>query len=823
MRVTGILGRILLALLALVLLAAVAGFLILRSSLPQVEGQLAVAGLQGPVTVVRDADGVAHINADSISDAYRALGFVHAQDRLWQMEFQRLVAAGRLSEAVGEPGLDTDIFLRTIGVAQAAENAWANLDDAEMRRWLEAYTAGVNSYLESRSGVLPPEFLLLGHEPEPFTPVDIIGWGKMMAWDLAGNWDRELLRARLMTLLDEQEVRNLYPQWPGDMHVTIEGSWSDPEGPASPVSGDTEEPGEAEPEELPLPPGQAATPDILAQFDLAAVAAAFRPRLSYDAGSNAWVLAGEHTASGMPLLANDPHLGMSAPSLWYLVHIQAPGLDVMGGSLPGTPAVLLGRNADIAWGLTNTGTDVQDLFIEQLSPTDDGAYLTEDGYVDFTVRTEVIRVKGQEDVVLEVRESRHGPVVSDIAGDFGEIAELDGNRYVLTLRWSALDETDGTVGAVVRLNQATDWESFNAALEGFANPQQNIMYADMEGNVGFLAPGRVPVRPQGDGFAPVPGWTGEYSWTGYVPFAELPRSYNPPGGRIINANQQVTPADYPHLLTLDWTVPYRADRIIELLDSLERHNVRSSMRIQTDEVSLYARELAGELLQLDLRDARLQELQAELFGWTGEMASDAVAPLIIAAWQREFLPLALGSRLGGHFAAWAGHRPVVILELLRGPDSACEPVGCEELALRAFEQAADWLESQLGPDVSGWHWGRLHRLEQEHAVLGGSPLAALANLGIETGGGTYTVNAARYDLMGTDAPFRQTEGPGYRTVMDLGDPDSSVFMQSTGQSGNLLSPHYRDLQAPWRDGRGLNLGLQVPADGRVLELVPASR
>ena len=440
MRVTGVLGRILLGLLALVLLVLTAGYLVLRSSLPQVSGELTLAGLQGPVTVARGEDGVAHINAGTISDAYRALGFVHAQDRLWQMEFQRLVAAGRLSEAVGEPGLDTDRFLRTLGVRQAAESAWANLQDAEMRRWLEAYTAGVNSFLETRSGVLPPEFLLLGHEPEPFTPVDIIGWGKMMAWDLAGNWDRELLRARLMTLLDESDVRDLYPQWPGDMHVTIPGDWSDAG--TDPAEATEDEAIESPPEEEdPDDEAPGAAPaetvrNIFGQFDLEAIADAFLPRLSYDAGSNAWVLAGEHTASGMPLLANDPHLGMSTPSLWYLVHIQAPGLDVMGGSLPGTPAVLLGRNADIAWGLTNTGTDVQDLFIEQLSPTDDGAYLTEDGYMDFTVRTEVIRVKGQEDVVLDVRESRHGPVVSDIAGDFGEIAELDGNRYVLALRWS---------------------------------------------------------------------------------------------------------------------------------------------------------------------------------------------------------------------------------------------------------------------------------------------------------------------------------------------------------------------------------------------------
>ncbi len=828
MRAASVLARILLVLLVVILLAVVAGFLILRTSLPQVTGNLELRGLDGNVTVVRDGHGVAHLSATTVEDAYRALGFVHAQDRLWQIEFQRLVSSGRLSEAVGEAGLETDRFLRTLGVRQAAESAWANLTDTELRRWLIAYTDGVNAFLDTRSGVLPPEFLLLGHEPEPFGPVDVLAWGKMMAWDLAGNWPRELLRGRLLAQLDEEEVRALYPAWPGEMHVTIEGDWQDPAAPDREPDVEPEDPG-PEPEDEPgngpeEEPGESEAESIagiMRSFDLDELYSAFLPRLSPDAGSNAWVLSGEHTASGLPLLANDPHLGLQTPSLWYLVHLQAPGLDVMGGSLPGTPAVLLGRNTDIAWGLTNTGTDVQDLYIEQLSPTDDTQYLTEDGYLPFTIRNETIRVKGGDDVELQVRETRHGPVISDLVGDLGAVDAADGNSYVLAFRWSALDDTDGTVGAVMRLNHARDWESFNEALRDFSNPQQNIMYADTRGNIGFLAPGRIPIRRQGDGFAPVPGWTGEFDWEGYVPFEEAPRSYNPPSGRIINANQQVTPSDYPYLINPDWTEPYRADRILELLDSLERHTVASSMRIQGDQVSLYARELAGELLQLELTDPALMALQAELFGWNGEMAADAVAPLVVAAWQREFLPLAFSSRLGMQFSEWAGNRPVVILELLRGPDSACEGGSCSDLAVRAFTAAAEWLNSELGPDRSRWQWSDLHYVEQEHAVLGSSPLASLANLRIANGGGAYTVNAARYDLMGSEHPFRQTEGPGYRAVMDLGDPAASVFMQSTGQSGNLLSAHYRDLQEDWRDNRALTMNLAVPADGRVLELAPA--
>ncbi len=807
MRGLGLAGRVLLGLVATVLLLLSAGFLIVRTSLPKTAGTLDLAGLSGEVRVVRDAAGVTHISAETSDDLYRALGFVHAQDRLWQMEFQRLVASGRLSEAVGEAGLSTDRFLRTLGIRQAAESAWAALDDAELRRWLNAYTAGINSFLQSRSGVLPVEFLLLGHEPEPFTPVDVIGWGKMMAWDLAGNWNRELLRARLLSVASEAEVRQLYAPWPDEMHVTIEGDWFD----------DPEPPGL---QPLPEGEGTAGLADIFGGFDLDGIAAAFLPRLSYDAGSNAWVLSGEHTASGLPLLANDPHLGLNAPSLWYLVHLQAPGIDVIGGSLPGTPAVLLGRNTDIAWGLTNTGTDVQDIFIEQLSPTDDGFYLTEDGYREFSTRTETIRVKGGDDVVLEVRESRHGPVISDLVGDVGNLADVDGGRYVLTMRWSALDATDGTVGAVMRLNRATDWESFNAALEQFHNPQQNIMYADISGNIGFVAPGRIPLRRAGDGFAPVPGWTGEYGWDGYVPYAEAPRIYNPPSGRIINANQQVVPDDYPYLITLDWTVPYRAQRIIELLDGLNRHTVATSVRIQGDQVSLYARELALELLQLELTDPLQQQLQAELFGWDGTMAADGLAPLLIAAWQREFLSGVYGERFGELFAEWADHRPVLVLGLLRGPDRACPAPGCTAQATAAFGAAVSWLSQRLGPDSSEWRWDSLHFVEQEHAVLGQSLLAPVANLRIGNGGGVYTVNAARFDLMSDDSPFRQTEGPGYRAVMDLGDPAASVFMQSTGQSGNLLSAAYRNLQTRWRDNRPLSMDLSAEPEGDTLLLRP---
>src|SRR5690625_1719314 len=548
MKASAVVARIFLWLVAGLLFLALAGFLVVRTSLPVTEGTLEVRGLQAPVTVVRDAHGIPRISAGNAADAYMALGFVHAQDRLWQKEFQRLVAAGRLSEAVGGAGLGTDRFLRTLGIYRAAESAWENLVDTDARRWINAYVEGVNAFLDSRTGVLPPEFLLLGHRPEPFRPADVLAWAKMMAWDLAGNWNSELLRARLQQKLSAREVDGLFPAWPEDMHVTIEGTWSDTDdGPAAP---DTE-PGAAPA----VPEDEAATRLLQELAGLEQLIAAFPAPLPEGSGSNAWVLSGDHTASGLPLLANDPHLGLQAPSRWYLVHVEAPGLNVAGASLPGTPAVLLGRNADIAWGFTNTGSDVQDVFIERVNGDNPGEYLTADGYVSFDELQDLIRVKGGDDELLSVREPVHGPVLIDLVGDIGRPAGTGTGPYVLPFNWTALAQEDPTAAAVLHLNRARDWESFNAALEDFHNPQQNIMYADTEGNTGFLAAGRVPVRAAGDGRLPVPGWEGEFEWTGFIPFEELPRSYNPESGRIVNANQQVAPDDYPHLLTNDWSQP----------------------------------------------------------------------------------------------------------------------------------------------------------------------------------------------------------------------------------------------------------------------------
>jgi penicillin G amidase len=767
--------RGLFALVLLVALALAAGFFYLRSSLPRLSGVLELPGLGAPVEVLRDANGVPHIYAAHQADAYFALGVVHAQDRLFQMEFQRRVGAGRLSEVLGEATLSNDRFLRTLSVYHYAAASVAHLD-AETLTMLEAYVAGVNAFLETRRGALPPEFLLLGFTPEPWTVPDVLVWAKMMAWDLGGNWTADLLRARLLAVLTPEQVADLYPPVPGGPPVAL----PDLQGVYERLERSGLWAGLWDAAVHPLPPG---------------------------AGSNNWVVSGARTASGAPLLANDPHLDLKAPSLWYLAHLSAPGLSVIGATLPGTPSVLLGRNERVAWGFTNTGPDVQDLFIEQLHPEDDGRYLTPDGDAAFVVREEVIRVKGREDVVLRVRESRHGPILSDVNAGAAAVAAGQGERYVLALAWTALTPDDLTVRAIRRVNEAQDWESFREALRDFAVPQQNIVYADVEGNIGFIAPARIPVRAAGDGRVPVPGWTGEYDWVGYVPFGELPQAFNPPSGQLVTANQRIVPDDYPHHLTHDWSEPYRAERITELLARSDAHTPASFAAIQGDDVSLMARDFLPFLREVAPTGTLPRRAMDLIQAWDADMDRDRPEPLIFAAWYRALVRLLVEDELGELFGSYYGFRPVFVLNALTGRtehdwcDDARTPRQelCADLFARAFEEGVAELVARHGNRVENWAWGDAHAAYMDHDVMASTPLRGVFDLSVPSGGDAFTVNAARFAIGNDAAPYRQTSGPTYRAIYDLADLGASRFVHTTGQSGNPLSRHYRDLLERWRD------------------------
>ncbi|HET6519124.1 MAG TPA: penicillin acylase family protein, partial [Geminicoccaceae bacterium] len=523
-------------------------------------------------------------------------------------------------------------------------------------------------------------------------------------------------------------------------------------------------------------------------------------------GSNAWVVAGGRTGSGAPLLANDPHLGLQAPGVWYLAHLRAPGLNAIGATLPGVPGVVLGRNDRIAWGFTNGEADTQDLFVERLDPADPDRYLTPDGPVPFGRREEVIRIKGAEEPVrLTVRTTRHGPVLSDLlpppaTGSFG------GDR-VLALAWPALAEDDRTFQAGLGLAAARDWEGFVLALRDFGAPPQNVVYADVDGRIGFYTAGRVPVRAAGDGTMPVPGWSGAYDWEGVIPFDDLPHAVDPADGAFVNANNRPVGPDYPYLLSADWPPAYRARRIEELLAARGDHGLADFRRMQGDLLSMLARDLLPLMLAAEPEGDDARAAMARLAAWDGMMAADRPEPLLFAAWYRALAPALYADELGPLFDAYRGLRAQFLRRVLTERAVWCDDVttpareSCPEVMGLALERALAELRERHGTDADGWRWGEPHAARMVHPLFGDRPpLDRLFNIERPVGGDSTTVNVGHYVAADPVRPFAVVFAPSYRGLYDLADPDRSRFVPATGQSGNPLSPHYADLTALWTAG-----------------------
>jgi penicillin G amidase len=773
-----------------VVVAAVGGaFWYWRSVEPQVAGTLVVPGFDKPVEIVRDREGVAHIFAETDQDASAALGFAHAQDRLWQMEMNRRIANGRLSEIVGVPGLETDRFLRTIGIRRSAEAIWKNVD-AETRAHLLAYARGVNAFLETSRAPLPPEFQILRvPRPEPWTPVDSIGWSLMMALDLGGNLNSEIMRLRLAQAgLSMQRIGEIIPPYPGER-------WPD------------------------LPDYTALYRQLVPQTR--AAADAIRPfNLGLEGvGSNNWVVSGARSETAKPLLANDPHLGLSAPALWYFARMTAPSGTVIGATLPGTPGVILGRNERIAWGFTNTGPDVQDLYIEKLDGRDPMLYQTPDGWQRLQTVEEKIRVRGAADVTLTVRISRHGPIISDGASRGATSATPRG--HALALRWTALDPDNLTVQAAARMNRARNWTEFQEAVSHFHSPQQNMVYADVDGNIGYVAAGRVPIRkPENDlrGLFPAPGWDARYDWAGFIPFAELPREFNPERGFRMTANERITAPGYPHHITYEWATPHRADRILELLAAREKHDLASFRAIQSDHRSNAVREILPLLLAAypegdrereRATPAREREVIEALKSFDGTMAMTRAEPLIVTAWLRELTRLVYADELGPQlFADYWDQRHVFMMTVLRGEGGAAEwcanrsvPTragSCATLVSRALELALDDLTRRYGADRTAWRWGIAHDARSEHRPFArAATLARVFDVRVPVPGDTYTVNVNRHTIRDEAEPFVSRHAASLRALYDMADPERSLFIHSTGQSGIPTSPLYRNYAERW--------------------------
>jgi len=848
-----ILVRTVLAIVILALVFAAGFYFHLRGSLPQEAGSARLAALAKPVEVLRDEFGVPHIYAQSLEDAMRALGYVHAQDRLWQMEMNRRTAAGRLSEALGPGPLETDKFLRTLGIRRASE---ANLQslDPPTRRILDAYAEGVNAFLASNP-VLPPEFWITGVRPEPWTPVDSLGWIKMMAWDLGGNWKNELLRMQLARTLPNARIHELLPPYPGEKYPEIADlgklySGMEQEGvrvaqaPSSAggsatsssdksllvVSGREKHPaGDNEIGERRRGEStDAGRGGLLSFLDLVISGQAFHLAGNHETllslpiaeasidplepteglGSNNWAVSGKRSATGKPLLANDPHLGLSAPSVWYFAHISTPEFEAIGASLPGVPAIVLGRNSHFAWGFTNTGPDVQDLYLERLDAA--GDYLSPDGPRPFERYDEVIRVKGGDDVRLQVRVSRHGPVISDVSRSLQEAAP---RGHVVALQWTALRDDDLTMQAAAKMASVENWAGFVNALRDYHSPQQNIVYADAEGNIGFVAAGRVPIRKPGNdlkGLAPAPGWLAKYDWAGFIPFSELPLRYNPADGQLATANHRITPPGYPHPITYEWQPPYRAQRIEELLGALPAHSVGSFARIQGDVVSLPVRELLPVLLETRPASEEARRALQLLAGWDATMAIDRPEPLIVWAWWRELTRAIYGDELGEAFRRnWLTRAPFLIAVLTDrdGEGDWCDnvrtaaPERCDALLSSTLDAALADLRARYGSDMTAWRWGRAHEARLEHRPFSRVPsLARWFDITVPSAGDTYTVNVGRNQMDDDAHPYANRHAPSLRAIYDLGSPDRSLYIHAGGQSGNPLSRHYRSFTDAWARG-----------------------
>jgi penicillin amidase len=776
------LRRVLILFLLLALLAAGTVWVYTRRVLPQTEGSISLAGPTAQIRIERDAHGIPTIQAGSVDDALFGLGFVHAQDRLWQLETHKRIGSGRLAEAFGEGALDNDKFLRALGVKRAATVQWNNAGP-QARAHVVAYTAGINAYLRDAMQARPPEFVVLGLQPEPWTPQDSMAWAIMMAWDLSGNWTNELNRMRLALRLPVGRINELMPPYPG---------------------------------EKPLVASDYARlfRELKVDGRLGQQALAVAPESGIEGvGSNNWVLNGSRTTTGKPLLANDPHLKLSAPALWYFARLEAPGFKVAGATLPGLPSVVLGQNEHIAWGFTNTGPDVQDLYLERIKPDDPTQYQTPSGWAKFETVEEVIKVKGRPDVTVTARATRHGPVISDSGtATEGLTGPAVRPAYALAMRWTALDPNPGTLDAGIGFNKAKSVAEFIAASASYTAPMQNMVVADRDGHIGFVAAGRVPLRkPENDlkGHVPSPGWDARYDWAGSLPPVQTPREIDPPRGWIATANQRIHPADYPHYITSEWALPYRQQRIEQLLASKPQHSLDGLREMQGDEVSLATRRLLPYLQRAKSSHALATAARQQLAGFDGTMAAERAAPLIFWAWTRQLAQGLFADEIGEpHWERSGRHFRDAIEAVLEGNsawwcDDKTSPAAetCEQQVDAAFTRALDELQASHGSDVAQWQWGRAHVARSEHRPF--SRVKALAKwfeLRTPVGGDTYTVNVSRVGLK-PDATsgelYLDEHGPSLRALYDLADPSQSRFMHSTGQSGIVFSPLYSSFVAPW--------------------------
>ncbi|MEO3872642.1 penicillin acylase family protein [Nonomuraea sp. B12E4] len=797
------LARVVSVLLALALVLAGVLVYTVRRSFPQVDGSLRLPGLSGSVEIYRDKSGIPHIYADTAADLFMAQGFVHAQDRFYEMDFRRHTTAGRLSELFGPSTLENDKALRTMGWRRVAAQELPGLAQ-ETQDLLNAYTKGVNAWLAAnpKASDRSLEYSVLklqngSYQPEKWTPVDSLAWLKAMAWDLRSNLEDEIDRALALTKLPRERVDQLYPGYPYDRHSPIVTQGAIQRGRF---------------DQLAVPRQRAATALNQAAKTLDAVPDMLGTGDGDGIGSNSWVISGEHTASGKPLLANDPHLAPQMPSVWYQVGLHCRKVtaecpyDVTGFSFSGVPGVIIGHTGKVAWGFTNLAPDVADLFLEQV---DGETYLYKGQQLKLETRQEQIKVAGRAPVTINVRSTRHGPLINDVIGD----ARPSGEANAVALQWTAL--TPGrTADAIFALNKAGDWDEFKAAAALFDVPAQNLVYADTSGRIGYQAPGRIPVRENGDGTWPVPGWTGEYDWkTAPIPYDELPSVEDPADGFIVTANNAVIdPARYRPLLTKDWSYGYRSQRIRDRVEKAigdGKVDARTMSEIQQDTYNGFAETLVPALMRVDLAGPSVQARQL-LDKWDGMQGLDSAAAAYFNAVWRQVLVLTFDDDLPPAAQPSGGDRWYeVIRGLLDRPDDPFwddvttknREETRDDILRQAMASAYQELSERLGDDIAAWRWGDLHQLELVNGSLGASgiaPVEALFNRGpLAVPGSKDAVNATGWNVQ---RDYTVNALPSMRMIVDLSDLDKSQWINLMGASGHAFHTNYWDQAQTWARG-----------------------
>ncbi|WP_203913115.1 penicillin acylase family protein [Rhizocola hellebori] len=769
-----------------VLTVAGLGYKAVRDAFPQHEGTLQVKGLSAPVTVYRDQWGIPQLYAKTEADLMRAQGYTHAQDRFWEMDFRRHVTAGRVSELFGASQVETDTYLRTMGWRRVSEQEWPLLSEPT-KAALTAYAEGVNAWLDEHPEGNSLEYSILGLQNsdyviEKWHPIDSLSWLKAMAWDLRGNMEDEIRRMALLAKgLTKAQVDELYPAYPFDRNVPIV--------PGAPVAAASVTPMDVLPAAFgeglsTLEASLAALPGLMGNADGDGI------------GSNSWVISGKLSGSGKPILANDPHLSPSQPGIWYQIGLHCEcGLDVAGFSFSGVPGVIIGHNAKIAWGFTNLGPDVIDMYVEDLATA------------QLTSRTETIKVAGGKDVTITVRTGKHGPILSDASED---LRKLGGGKGI-AIRWTALDP--GRTGdAIMALNKAANWQDFRTAASLFEVPAQNMVYADVEGNIGYQSPGKIPVRGKGDGRYFAPGDDPAYDWTGYIPFEELPSVYNPPQGYLVTANQAVIGPQYPHLLTNDWSYGYRSQRLNDLISASGTSlTVDDVQRMQFDNKNGFAPTLVPLLTAIKREGLSKVEKEADglLPKWNFMQGEDSPAAAYYNAIWRQLLLLTF-DELGKEYAPNGGDRWFEVMRgLLSKPDSPWwddqatpEVEKRDDMLARAMSAAVKELSDLLGESAGDWRWGALHTLTPTHATFGKSgiaPIEWLFNLSAQdTAGGASIVNATGWNA---GKGYAVDAVPSMRMIVDLANVNESRWIQLTGNSGHPFHPNYSDQMELWRTGQ----------------------